>query len=86
MTTGTASPFVENNRPKLLPAMFAMIAFLKNIFITLKSSSDVFPEEEGGKSDACKESQPCKGIDDRRATVAIAVPLEARTKEGLPTL
>ena len=73
-------------RPNILPAMLAMIAFLRMVFITLKLTQRIFPEKKSGESDSREKRKPCKGVDDRRTTVAVAVSLQTGTEQRLPAL
>ena len=76
----------ESARPNILPAMLAMIAFLRMVFITLKLTQRIFPEKKSGESDSREKGKPCKGVDDRGTAVAIAVSLQTGTKQRLSAL
>ena len=66
--------------------MLAMIAFLRMIFLTLKLTQRIFPEKKSGESDSREKSKPCKGVDDRGTTVAVAVSLQTGTEQRLSPL
>ena len=73
-------------RPNILPAMLAMIAFLRKVFIALKLTQRIFPEKKSGESDSREKGKPCKGVDDRGTAVAVAVSLQTGTEQRLSAL